>query len=159
MDREKVNAASDYIIILAANQGAMLNLVKLQRLLYLAYSLHLTLTNGKRLFEEHFRAWQYGPINQTLQSQFKSPNEQILLRDRFYENPMDAIEQLTEDETDHLGRIMTVYAELSADDLECVLCRDWPWLFTREGLAQQEKSDREITDDVILRHHRESINL
>ncbi len=78
----------------------MLNLVKLQRLLYMAYSSHLALTNGKRLFEEHFRAWQYGPINQTLQGQFKGPNEQILLKDRFYENPVDAIEQLTEDETD-----------------------------------------------------------
>ena len=162
MDWDKLKAATDHLIIYAASRGIQLNLIKLQRILYVTYSWHLAFTDGRRLFDEHFRAWKYGPVNQRLQRHFGTllhPSDQIGLEHRFHENPLDALQKLTEEEIEHLDMIMSVYGELSAQELERILYRDWPWMEARQGLARQEESDRAITDDIILGFYRERVRL
>lgn len=162
MDWEKLKAAADHLIIYAASRGIHLNLIKLQRILYMTYSWHLAFTDGRRLFDEGFRAWKYGPINQRLQRHFGTllhPQDPIGLDHRFFENPLDALERLTGEEIEHLDMIMSLYGELSSAELEIILYRDWPWMAARQGLASHEESDRAITDDVILGYYRERVRL
>jgi len=158
MDGQKLMAATDYAIVYVISHGHTLNLIKLQRLLYMAYAWHLAFTEGKNLFEEHFQAWKFGPVNQTLQHHFNAvinPRAPIHLEHRYHRNPLQALKILNDDEIDHLELIMDVYGDLSAVQLEEMLRHDDPWSAARKGLASDEQSNREITDEMILEYYRE----
>ncbi|GDX36114.1 hypothetical protein LBMAG18_06250 [Alphaproteobacteria bacterium] len=45
--------------------------LKLQKLLYFAYGLHLALFD-KKLFNDEFEAWQYGPVLRSVYKEFKN---------------------------------------------------------------------------------------
>lgn len=156
MEREKLKAATDYVIIFSSSHGIHLNLIKLQRILYMAYAWHLAFTNGRSLFEEPFQAWKFGPVNHRLQRHFASiagPNAPITPGQRFFKDPFAAIGKLDEDEVDHMELIMNVYGDLAATELEDMLLNDEPWATARQGLDEQDKSDREITDQMILEYY------
>ena len=162
MDREKLKAATDYVIIFSSSHGIHLNLIKLQRLLYMAYAWHLAFTNGRPLFEELFQAWKFGPVNHSLQQHFvraADPHDPITAGQRFFKDPFAAIEKLEEDEVDHMELIMNVYGDLSASELEEMLLNDDPWTNAREGLDQHARSDREITDRQILAYYHQRAQL
>ncbi len=162
MDGEKLMAAADYVIIYVISHGHKLNLIKLQRLLYIAYAWHLAFSEGQPLFEEHFRAWKYGPVNQTLQHHFNGPagpKAPIHLEHRYHRNPLQPLKILSDEEIDHLELIMDVYGDLSAIQLEEMLRNDDPWSVARQGLARDEESSREITDEMILEYYRERATL
>lgn len=50
-----------YIIAYANRHGKAINMTKLQKLLYIAYGIHLAV-NGTRLCDEPPQAWPYGPV-------------------------------------------------------------------------------------------------
>ena len=45
--------------------------LQLQKLMYLAQMIHMGRTNGKRLFEGDFEAWDYGPVEPDLYHKVK----------------------------------------------------------------------------------------
>lgn len=57
-----------YIIAYANEHGFVINMTKLQKLLYIAYGTYLALTN-ERLTDENPQAWPYGPVFPTTRRQ------------------------------------------------------------------------------------------
>lgn len=156
MEREKLMAMADYLIVYMTSHGQSLNLIKLQRLLYLAYAWHLVFSGGEPMSREKFRAWRYGPVNQTLQHYFTGltgPAEPIHLSQRYFRSPLDALAKLTDEEVDDFELVADVYGGLSSRQLEDMLRGDEAWSSARDGLDGDAMSDREITDDLILRFY------
>lgn len=50
-----------YIAAYANKHGFVINMTKLQKLLYITYGVYLAVT-GRRLTNEHPQAWPYGPV-------------------------------------------------------------------------------------------------
>lgn len=50
-----------YLVALANEKKIVMNMTKLQKLLYIVYGAYLGI-NGERLLDEHPRAWPYGPV-------------------------------------------------------------------------------------------------
>lgn len=50
-----------YMVAYANEKGYVINMTKLQKLLYIAYGTYLAVV-GARLVNEHPRAWPYGPV-------------------------------------------------------------------------------------------------
>lgn len=62
---------AEYIIEFCNKQSipVAISNIKLQKLLYLAYG-NYYLNHGEVLFKEHFQAWQYGPVVESVYNQF-----------------------------------------------------------------------------------------
>jgi len=58
-----------YIVSYANENHFVINMTKLQKLLYITYGLYLAVT-GKRLTNEHPQAWPYGPVFPTTRNRF-----------------------------------------------------------------------------------------
>lgn len=54
-------AVAKYIVASANEKRYVINMTKLQKLLYIAYGTYLAIT-GERLTNEHPQAWPYGPV-------------------------------------------------------------------------------------------------
>lgn len=54
-------ALANYIVAYANDKHFVINMTKLQKLLYITYGVYLAVT-GKRLTNEHPQAWPYGPV-------------------------------------------------------------------------------------------------
>ena len=52
---------ASYIIAYANEHRYMMNMTKLQKLLYITYGVYMAV-KGERLINEHPQAWPYGPV-------------------------------------------------------------------------------------------------
>lgn len=162
MNKDKVHAVCDHIILSMEREGLFLNVVKLQRLLYIAYAWHLAFYDGKPLFPDHFEAWKFGPVSRAVhdrfagRSSFYSP---LTIQDRFFANPETISQYLNTEELDHLDNILSIYGEMSAFELEDMLRHEDPWRIARIGLGMDEDSSREIPDEVIYAYYRKVAQL
>ncbi len=162
MDGEKLRAATDYIIIQMEDEGLPLNLVKLQRLLYAAYAWHLAFTEGARLFEEHFEAWKFGPVNRAIQERFRdfsSFYSPITRNDRWFSLTSEIDRKLNGEEKEHLDLVLSIYGHMTAFELEEMLREEDPWKIARTGLGLDENSSRQIPDEIILEYYRRRARL
>jgi len=62
-----------YIAAYANANGFVINMTKLQKLLYITYGLYLAV-KGKRLTNEHPQAWPYGPVFPTTRNRLLKVN-------------------------------------------------------------------------------------
>lgn len=162
MDGEKLRAATDYIIIQMDAEGLLLNLVKLQRLLYAAYAWHLAFTEGERLIEEHFEAWKFGPVNRAVQERFNNNSSfysPITPYDRWTRHDGEIDHKLNGEEKAHLELVVQIYGHMSAFELDEMLREEDPWKIARTGLGMDENSNREIPDEIILEYYRRRTQL
>lgn len=65
-----VNAVANYLIDLGLRDGAKLNVMRLQKLMYYAQGWHLALAHTP-LFNEFIEAWEYGPVLSSLYHKFR----------------------------------------------------------------------------------------
>lgn len=68
---------ANYIIAFANENKFFINMTKLQKLLYIAYGVYLSVKN-ERLTNEHPQAWPYGPVFPTTRNR--------LIKKRFFRN-------------------------------------------------------------------------
>lgn len=156
MDSPKLHAVIDQIILYMEREGVFLNLVKLQRILYIANAWFMAFHNGRRLFNETFEAWKYGPVCRraaTRFSGFSSFYTPITVHDRWFDNPSEGMAQLAPDELEHLTLVLTTYGHLSAFEMEEMLRHEMPWQATRAGLNDDEPSNRRIADEAIIEYY------
>lgn len=161
MNEEKVHAVSDYIIRAAEREKCFLDAIKLQRLLYIAYAWYLAFHGGKRLFDNAFEAWRYGPVAPAVHRRFRERSQihyPITSRDLYFSDANELSQALTREEREHLDLVMQVYGELSAFELEAMLQRDQAWRNTRLGLDSEEGCSRRINDLQILEHYRRRVH-
>lgn len=158
----KLRAVTDYIIMRMDEKGQFLNLVKLQRLLYMAYAWHLAFHDGQPLFLQHFEAWKFGPVNRAIQDRFHGRSSfysPIGSRDLSFDDPRETAETLSEDERAHLDLVLDIYGDFTAFELEDMLRYEDPWRIARVGLAVDENSSREIPDEVIWAYYKRVAHL
>lgn len=125
----------------------------MQKLVYLAYAETLGKTK-KKLFKESFEAWPMGPVVSELYEELKkygsSPipieymetNKEEDLTKKFNEKTKQAIDEVYEK-----------YIIKSAFELVALVHEDNAWKKAREGLAPDEPSSKEISDEDILKEY------
>lgn len=115
------------------------NPIKLQKLLFFL-TLESLKTRDKLLFTEKFEAWVYGPVVPEVYHHFRSSSNKYS-----YHTQLNFVKKLEESELknfidSHIGR----YLKLSALEL-----RDWahetmPWISSRSGYDEKERSRTKI---------------
>lgn len=117
-----------YIIKLSIDTGEPVTNMKLQKLLYYAYSWFLVeKENKERLFEESVEAWQYGPVVRDVYSLYISKGADII------DEPIlgDTVdEEIDEDTKKLIYETFIAYGDKTAIQLMRLTHNETPWLKT-----------------------------
>lgn len=121
---------SNAIIQEASNQGLQVTPMQLQKLLYFANGWHLEMRNGEPLVSNPFKAWQFGPVEESVYHEFK----------RFGSGPITALAKppfpsvppyqasLTAIQQKLVSDIVSIYGRLSGPQMSNLTHRDGtPW--------------------------------
>ena len=132
-----------------AGEGASLNRLKLQKLLYYLQAWHLAL-HGKPLFDGKFEAWVHGPVNRGIYSRFAGDHmyANITLADRRKDS------EFTIDELSRIQPILDEYVPFSGTDMRRMTHIETPWLKAREGLDEFEKCTTPIDENLMADFYR-----
>ena len=115
--------------------------LKLQKLLYLAQGYSYAFYD-RPLFEEEMEGWVHGPVVPSVFKQYKD----------YGYNPINVsyeIEELDADATDVLNYVINRFAKYDAKYLEELSHNQDPWIYSREGLDPDERSDKTISKESI----------
>jgi uncharacterized phage-associated protein len=127
----RVNDVCDYIILMRCSGEEMLNLPKLQKLLYYVQAWNLAFTE-ETLFDGKFQAWIHGPVNREIFDRFAgqktlySPVDVSDITPGF--NPDTA---LSADDRLHIDNVLEVYAKFGGSELEAQAHVEEPWIRAR----------------------------
>ncbi len=151
VDMTTVRSASDVaaaLIDFSLNTGEPVTNMKLQKLLYYAYSWYLVNKSGEdRLFTDDIEAWQYGPVVRTVYSQYSDYGADIIA-----ESVGGDMSKLGKDEMRIIEDVFRVYGDKTALELMDLSHSEKPWRDTyREG--QKKKID----DGLILSYYAEKL--
>lgn len=130
---------------------------KLQKLCYYAYAWYIVFANDIEAVESRlnvintlsaskFQAWIHGPVNPLLYQKYKKygwtdiPQEIV---------PLSFPQQIT----DLLEQVWGVYGKFSADELEAISHREFPWQNARRNLEPGDPCANAIDDHDILRYY------
>lgn len=118
--------------------------LKLQKLLYLAQGFSYAFYD-KELFDEDIEAWVHGPVVPLVYYKYRS----------FKYNPIDIsyeIEELDEDTLSILKYVKKNFAKYYAKFLEEMTHNQEPLMYSRDGLAPDERSDKTIPKSAIANY-------
>lgn len=130
--------ADDVAAYILARQGPM-SAWKLQKLVYYAQAWSLV-WDERTLFDERIEAWANGPVVPAL---YRKHRGKFKIGEWSYGDP----EQLTAEERETVDAVLAFYGERSGHWLSELSHAEEPWLQAREGLAEGERGNREITVD------------
>lgn len=129
----EVGAVANFMIGRARQQRRLLTNLKLQKLVYISYGIHLVVMD-KRLFRSRIEAWRYGPVIPELYHEFKrfgSGPIRSWSMDFDYENERFRIPKIPDDDEGAslaLEATWDVYHPLRASNLvELTHAEDTPW--------------------------------
>lgn len=118
--------------------------LKLQKLLYLAQGFSYAF-NDKELFPEEIEAWVHGPVVPQVYYEYSI----------FKYNPINIDFELPEFDSETLEILNYVadnYSKYDSKFLEEMTHNQEPWIFSREGLDPDERSDKTIPKDAIANY-------
>ena len=115
----------------------------LQKMLYYTQALYW-LYYKKFLFEEDCEAWVHGPVYKTVYEIYKDYHYDCL-EESYVVKP-----ELTTDEKTIADLVIKYFGCYSGRILEKITHLETPWLKTREGLKEDERSDRIIDKQLII---------
>lgn len=140
---------ADFFIALSNETGSLISNLKLQKLVYYADAWHLANYN-EPLIKEDFQAWVHGPAIPSLYGEYKNFSWQPIVRNDLKSGSLAGIkEQLNPKTVELLEQVCDSYFGLTAYELERLTHNEDPWRKTREGLADDEISERVISKDLI----------
>lgn len=132
--------------------------LELQKIVYMCYAEYLCKT-GKRLFTDKIYAFKYGPVIESMYSEYKGKRtieKDILSHESFYMPTKSRILFAEDGATKlmHITKTMQQYGKLSASQLIDITHSDGsPWDHTDKSISFSP-----INDDIILKyHHNETI--
>lgn len=103
------------------SQGEIISNLKLQKILYYMQGFFIAVFD-KKLFDEEFEAWQYGPVVRTMYNHFKDfGSGAITLKEG------EQIVELTEEENELFKEVMLEYGQFSAIKLMNMTHAELPW--------------------------------
>lgn len=123
---------------------------KLQKILYYAYSWHLTFENDdpdnleRRLFDERFEAWVHGPVIPSVYEDYKHKGYNEIEQYRGKVAKFDA------DTKDTLEQVWITYGKYNGNQLESISHQESPWKNARKGYQALDRCNEEISDEDIF---------
>jgi uncharacterized phage-associated protein len=143
---------AEYFIAVSNETGSLITNLKMQKLVYYADAWHLA--NFKEsLIQEDFQAWVHGPVIPALYSEYKHFGWQPIIREDLNTDALSGIKKGFSSQTISLLDIVSdAYFGLTAYELERLTHNEEPWKRTREGLSDDEPSDR-IIDKILIRDY------
>ena len=104
-----------------ASQGEIISNKKKKKILYYMQGFFIAVYN-KKLFEEEFEAWQYGPVVRDIFDHFNDFGSGAITL-----NGDEQIIELTEDENELFIEVMTEFGQFSAIKLMQMTHAELPW--------------------------------
>ena len=134
---------AEYILQKKKQVSAM----KLQKLCYYSQAWHAT-WEEKPLFDECIEAWANGPVIPDLYNKHRG-KFLINIGDIEDGNP----ENLTAAERDNVDRVLAYYGDKDSQWLSDLTHAEDPWSNARIGIPSGERSNKEITLDLIVEYY------
>jgi len=140
---------ADYFIALSNDTQSPITNLKLQKLVYYAQAWNLALLK-RELIHDDFQAWVHGPVIPGLYNDYRQFGWQPIIREDLKEGVLPEIKkQFEPDVLKVLADVEYEYFGLEAYQLEKLTHNEDPWILTREGLSDDEPSDRIIDKGLI----------
>lgn len=122
---------------------------KLQKILYYAYSWHLTFENdgpddiNRRLFNSNFEAWVHGPVIPQVYEKFRHLGYNEIPR---YTGELPEFDP---DTLDTLEQVWETYGHFNGNELESITHQESPWMKARDGYGPLDRCNEVIRDEDI----------
>lgn len=115
--------------------------LKLQKLLYYSQVWYFV-KNRKPLFNDQISAWIFGPVVYNVWSTFRFIKRTDLI-------PQNKALNINLDNViNHLEDVWNAYGHLNGSQLVEQTHKDKPWLISRDGLLNEQPSDKEVIIDI-----------
>lgn len=133
---------------LASAQGIQLSNLQLQKLVYIAHGYYLGIT-GKPLLIEHVEAWRYGPVVNSIYSEFRNFGNRKISPVMEHRSDVDK----DRDAEYILNGVLTLYGDLSAIQLvDLTHQKGTPWSSVWSEETSSSFSSDVIPNDLIKEH-------
>jgi uncharacterized phage-associated protein len=119
-------------------QGEM-TAMKLQKLVYYSQAWH-AVWEERPLFNDQIQAWVNGPVVPVL---YEAHRGKFLVNNS--DRSFTSSTPLTTSEKDSIDRVLSFYGNKSSQWLSDLTHSEAPWMLAREGLAPNERGNREIS--------------
>ena len=140
-EMENIKNIAYYVVNYFQEREDFITNLKLQKLLYYVQGWHLAI-NKTPAFDEDFQAWIHGPVNNEVYQEYKSFQWRPILAEH---KPVT----LNEDLKQLVDKVLDVYGNDSAIELELRTHRETPWLIARDGLPEDATCNTIITKDTM----------
>lgn len=141
---------ADTLIGMAREKRIEITNLKLQKLMYYAQAWHLVF-EGRPLFDEEFEAWIHGPVIPSLFRDFR------VWRWNPIGGEVNPVERDSRLHT-HLEKILKVYGERTANQLERLSHSEDPWKDARGNLESDVSSRQIITKQSMKSFYSDLLN-
>ncbi len=161
---QKITDVAEYIGLSSTTKGLSISPLKLQKLLYYVQAWFMVFYGRENtLFEDVPQAWVNGPVYPAIYYAYKNKAANMcdhLDSTAFY--PGDALEGfnkktrmlgLNADQLETLESVIMMYGKQTQNQLIWLTHSELPWAKARAGLAPYERSEREISLDVMYRYY------
>lgn len=126
---------------------------KLQKLVYYAYSWFLVFNNETadridvKFFDANFEAWVHGAVSPELYNRYKKLGSANIPK---YNGKLA---DFSDDETDILEQVKSVYGGFNGNELEYICHQETPWKNARKHISTYEPSKELIKDKDIFEYY------
>jgi len=145
-----------YFLYRAIQDGELVSPLRMQKLLYYAYSWTLV-RNKKKLFDEKIEAWPSGPVVPSLYRELKgygsAPIDEKYLGVKNEVELKAVFSKFPKDVKATLDKVYEDYMTKTAFELVTLTHSEKPWAETRKGLLATESSNKPISDDLIIQQY------
>ena len=152
MEHTRLNAVTDCLIESFDTDDDIVNVIKLQKMLFLCQGWHLAL-KGEPLFEESFEAWVHGPALPCIRDRFSyviSPVFSPLgINDLHFPSRTGFNAYLSRDDIDFIHAMLRSYGAYSGFQLELMVKQVGAWRSARQLLPIEKKGATIITQVAI----------
>lgn len=145
-----------YYLYRSMQDGELISPLKMQKLVYYAYSWTLV-KNKKKLFDEKIEAWPSGPVVPSLYQNLKhygsAPIDESFLNVK-NENELNTLfSKIPKEVKTTLDEVYENYMTKTAFELVTLTHSEKPWLEARVGLSATQTSKNAISDDAIVKQY------
>lgn len=135
-----------YFLRRANDDGDLISPLKMQKLVYYAYSWVYTLNGKVKLFDEAIEAWPNGPVAPTLYRALSgygsSPIDEKFLKTADVKEDLGLSDEIMKT----LNDVYQTYMPMSAFELVTLTHNESPWVNARKGLSPTTSSKNKLAD-------------
>lgn len=139
-----------YYLYRSSLDGDLITPLKMQKMVYLAYAVHLA-KKKEKLFKEPIEAWPNGPVVPSLYRALKKYGSSPVAEDFIdYQNQDELLQKFPAAVKETFDEVYEEYISKSAFELVTLTHQQKAWLAARKGLRDDQVSHNQIQDELIL---------